>query len=73
MVRLMFTAKFFGRSVLTVAVLAAILTTNAPGQQPVKPPPLPPINPAIARLEQTITGLRGPGWAIAVDGGKLAK
>src|SRR5262245_4191740 len=33
--------------------------------QPPKPAAYPPINPAAARLEQTITGLDGPGFAIA--------
>lgn len=35
------------------------------GQQPAKGPVLPPINPAVARLDQTISGLEGPGYAIA--------
>ncbi len=34
-----------------------------------QPGPLPPINPAAARLEQTITELDGPGWAIAGGSG----
>src|SRR5262249_174241 len=37
------------------------------GQQPAKPPDLPPINPAQARLEQTLGGLDGPGFAVAAD------
>lgn len=32
-----------------------------------KPPPLPPINPAVARLDQTITGLDGPGFCLAYN------
>src|SRR5262245_13130921 len=34
-------------------------------QQPAKPPTFPQINPAAARLDQTIAGLDGPGFAIA--------
>jgi WD40 repeat protein len=34
-------------------------------QQPAKSPPLPPINPPNARLEQIISGLNGPGLAVA--------
>src|SRR5262249_56772467 len=37
------------------------------GRQPAKPPDLPPINPAQARLEQTLGGLDGPGFAVAAD------
>jgi WD40 repeat protein len=48
-----------------LAVFLALLGRSAPGQQPAKPPPLPPINPAVARLDQTIEGLDGPGLAIA--------
>src|SRR5262245_3152359 len=36
-----------------------------PAQQPAQPPTFPPINPAAARLDQTISGLDGPGFAIA--------
>lgn len=49
-------------------VLLLALTCSAPlPAQPKKdaPPPLPPINPAQARLDQTIAGLDGPGFAIA--------
>jgi len=35
---------------------------------PAKPPALPAINPGVARLDQTIGGLDGPGLAIAVRG-----
>src|SRR5438128_7083065 len=39
---------------------------QAGAQQPTaKPPALPPINPAAARLDQTINGLDGAGFAIA--------
>src|SRR5436309_704527 len=49
------------------AVLLAglVLPVSESSAQPVKPPVFPPINPAVARLEQTITGLDGPGFAIA--------
>lgn len=33
--------------------------------QPGKPPPLPPVNPAIAKLDVTLSNLDGPGFAIA--------
>jgi WD40 repeat protein len=58
---------------LVVLTVAALIGPAAPGQTG-KPAPLPPVNPAAARLEQTISGLDGPGWAIAVggDGGLLA-
>src|SRR5262245_51866130 len=54
-------------SYLSAAVLVAIATCGL-GQQPgkgPKEPAFPPINPAIARLDQTIGGLDGPGYAIA--------
>jgi WD40 repeat protein len=47
--------------VLVLSVAAAV------AQQPPKPPALPPINPAQARLDQTLGGLDGPGFAIAVN------
>jgi WD40 repeat protein len=54
------------RRLATVLWLAAfVLGPLAPAQQTAKPAPLPPINPAAARLAQTITGLDGPGFAIA--------
>jgi WD40 repeat protein len=37
------------------------------GQQPPPPPALPAINPAQARLDAVLTGLDGPGFAIAAD------
>lgn len=54
-------------AMLFAAALAATVPV-LPAQTPGKPPPLPPINPAVARLEQTITGIDGPGWAIAASG-----
>ena len=35
--------------------------------QPPKPSPFPPINPAQARLDQTLGGLDGPCYALAAD------
>jgi WD40 repeat protein len=58
-----------------VAAPAALFLASAWAQpQPVKPPTLPPINPALARLDQTVGGLDGPGLAVAVNdsGGLLA-
>lgn len=49
-----------GAFVIVVLVLAI-------GQPPAKPPELPPINPAQARLDQTLGGLDGPGFAVAAD------
>jgi WD40 repeat protein len=39
------------------------------GQQPDKPPEFPPLNPAQARLDQTLSGLDGPGFTVAADEG----
>jgi WD40 repeat protein len=54
---------------LFLAALGAIAVVSSPlsAQKPPapKPPVFPPINPAIARLDQTITGLDGPGFCIA--------
>jgi WD40 repeat protein len=36
-----------------------------PGKEPVKGPLFPPVNPALAKLDITITGLDGPGFALA--------
>jgi WD40 repeat protein len=47
---------------LTIAAAPAGLA-----QQPVKGPALPPINPGVARLDQTVEGLGGPGLALAAD------
>jgi WD40 repeat protein len=52
------------RPVLAVAVLAA-LGPPSPAQQPGKPTALPAVNPAQAKLDQTIEGLDGPGLALA--------
>jgi WD40 repeat protein len=51
-----------GRHVLTLAT--AVLAGTALAQAP-KPPTAPPINPAQARLDQTLGGLPGPGFALA--------
>jgi WD40 repeat protein len=51
-----------------MAVLSgAMISTPSSAQKPAapKPPAFPPVNPAIARLDQTITGLNGPGFCIA--------
>jgi WD40 repeat protein len=48
-------------------VLILALLTSATAQGPVKPPTFPPINPATAKLDQTINGLDGPGWGIAYN------
>jgi WD40 repeat protein len=48
-------------------LLAVALAMHAPGslaQPPAKPTPLPAINPTLAKLDQTIQGLDGPGFAI---------
>jgi WD40 repeat protein len=50
------------RLVLAALALAAPVTH---AQQPAKSPAWPPINPAAARLDQTIEGLDGPGFAVA--------
>ncbi|HZT82262.1 MAG TPA: WD40 repeat domain-containing protein [Gemmataceae bacterium] len=46
--------------------LAAAFLAPAFAQQPAKPA-LPPIDPAKARLDQTVTGLDGPGFGIAAN------
>ena len=45
----------------------AFALTLVLAQQPPKPPELPAINPAQARLDQTLAGLDGPGFALAAD------
>src|SRR5262245_35528228 len=47
---------------LPIALLALAPLLSA--QQPVKGPALPPVNPAIAKLDQTFTGLEGPGFCL---------
>lgn len=47
-------------------IAGSVLLAQQP--QPMKPPPLPPINPAIAKLAETLSGLDGPGFAIASGG-----
>jgi WD40 repeat protein len=51
---------------------AILFIASSPGsaQDKPKPPPLPPINPAVARLDQTITGLDGPGFSLAYNGAR---
>jgi WD40 repeat protein len=50
---------------LTLVLSAVIADTSSARQPPSKPPALPPINPAQARLDQTLGGLDGPGSALA--------
>src|SRR5215472_16889174 len=58
---------FRSRSLLLAAAAAALLLASASAQpQPAKPPAIPPINPAQARLDQTVGGLDGPGLALVV-------
>ncbi len=58
---------FRSRLPLAAGVAAAVFFTSAWAQpQPAKPPALPPINPALAHLDQTVGGLDGPGLAVAV-------
>jgi len=62
------------RILVVAAVLPAVLFFTAvwAQPQPAKPPVFPPINPAVARLDQTIGGLDGPGLSLAVrDAGDL--
>ncbi|MBI2806501.1 MAG: WD40 repeat domain-containing protein [Planctomycetes bacterium] len=56
--------------ILVFGFFAALLTTSqaqqkGKGKEKDKGPMYPPINPAIAKLEITVTGLDGPGFAIA--------
>ena len=44
------------------------LTYAGAQQPPVKAPMFPPINPATAKLDITVTGLDGPGFSLAVGG-----
>lgn len=55
------------RFLLGSALFLLVATATLAQQPPAKPPDLPAINPAQARLEQTITGLDGPGFAIAAS------
>src|SRR5207253_11407211 len=52
---------------LGVGILAVVAA--AAGQQPAPPPALPPVAPNLARLDQTLGGLDGPGWALACADG----
>jgi WD40 repeat protein len=54
-----------GKLVAAVAILA--FAGSLWPQPAAKPPPLPPINPAAARLDTSINGLDGPGFAVAAD------
>ncbi|MBI1829828.1 MAG: WD40 repeat domain-containing protein [Planctomycetes bacterium] len=49
----------------TMLLTSPAQTAGKKDKEPVKGPMFPPINPAIARLDITITGLEGPGFAIA--------
>ncbi|HMF11457.1 MAG TPA: WD40 repeat domain-containing protein [Gemmataceae bacterium] len=49
------------------AVYVGLMLALLVAQQPAKPAELPPINPAQARLDQTLGGLGGPGFSIAAD------
>ena len=53
---------------ISMIVVAALIISPAAAQES-KSPALPPINPAAARLDQTITDLDGPGFAIAYGPG----
>jgi WD40 repeat protein len=48
-------------------VLVGLMTANGTAQQPMPMPVYPPINPAVARLEQTLGGLEGAGVGIAAN------
>src|SRR2546426_11493226 len=51
---------------INLVMLALVVAFPLPAQQqPPKAPPLPPINPATARLDQTISDLGGAGFAVA--------
>ncbi len=51
---------------LRIVVLTALVAALAVhGQPPPKSPALPPINPAVAKLETTVGGLDGPGLSLA--------
>src|SRR5438105_4654962 len=56
----------YGKRIGVFLLLAAAGWGGPPitAQPPAKAPALPPINPALARLDQTFTGLDGPGLAI---------
>ena len=57
----------YGKRFGPACLLAAALGVGLPGaaQPPARSPALPPITPALARLDQTVNGLDGPGFAIA--------
>jgi WD40 repeat protein len=50
-----------------IAVAFVVALALVVVQQPAKPPAFPPVNPAQARLDQTLGGLDGPGFAIVAN------
>lgn len=55
------------RRMLAASWVVLLGSLSLTAQPPAKAPDFPPINPAVARLDQTITGLDGPGFAIAYN------
>lgn len=53
---------------LMAIMAAAALALSGAAQPPAKQPPYPPVAPAQARLDVTLGGLDGPGFAVASDG-----
>ena len=53
----------------SMVALVLFTSISSQAQQKGKPPTFPPINPAVARLSQTINGLDGAGFAIAYGEG----
>src|SRR5262249_55333840 len=54
------------RTRLWLGTAAVVFLSSALAQQPAPPPALPPIAPNLARLDQTLNGLDGPGRALAL-------
>jgi hypothetical protein len=54
------------RAALIAALTILVVLASVPAQQPPKAE-LPPIAPNAARLDQTLGGLDGPGFALAYD------
>src|SRR5438093_12253541 len=56
----------------STCALACLLSLARPAaaQQPAKAPALPPINPALARLDQVIRAGDGPGFCLAYHAGQ---
>lgn len=50
---------------MAFGIFGLVLLSARAQQPPVKGPMLPPINPALAKADLTVTGLDGPGFAIA--------